>query len=298
MASKFRQAVQKAHSARSLSVVQIVATALAAITMAFISTRVTNAFNSIIAVGVISVLSALVAEFWRFTIRVGAESASIIAAETLEHKGDPNEDADADEDAEPAQDEAAHQNEDAAGRAPEEPVPEGSDKPKTPSSAKQFWAAAWASTPVRLAALFLLMGSLTVGVSYAVARSQGKSDTNITNVSPVQHLSEEERQEILDAAAIIAQQQAQDGDGDQGSSETPDGATGGDSAESPDKPADSEAIARLTELLEQQREQSEQLQQQLTDLQEQNASLQAQIDDLKAQLGLPPNTPEQNAPVE
>ncbi len=212
MPTKIKQIAHKARSKSSLSLVQVLATALAAITMAFVSTRVTSAFNSFVAVGIISVLSALVAEFWRFTIRVGAESAQAIVVEPLLKISaeDPVEGVGVE-----ATDDSVIIDTPEGSSPGDDPtsveVAIGETEPAVPAptNGKLLLRTLWRSTPVRLSLLFLLLGSLTVGVSYIVARSQGQPDTHVT-YSPVQQLTEAEKQELLDAAALIAEQHAQE----------------------------------------------------------------------------------------
>ena len=66
-----------------LSVPQVSATALAAITMAVVSSRLTSFSSSILIVGLISVVSALASEFYRILITSSAEKTKQVVAPIL-----------------------------------------------------------------------------------------------------------------------------------------------------------------------------------------------------------------------
>ncbi len=208
-----------------LSAPQVIATALAAITMAVVSSRLTSFSSSILIVGVISVVSALSSEFYRIVITSSAEKTKQVVAPILGHV-DPAlaEDATAVlgkvDEGEAADGEALDQTK--VLPVPEADVIEGTvTVPETDEKRPGFWRIMLSNQVVQMSLIFLVVALITVGVSYGVARAQGGDEYNSNYYTSItQSLSEEDKQALLDAAAAIAKAEAE-ANGQQSSSVTP-----------------------------------------------------------------------------
>ncbi|WP_129587552.1 hypothetical protein [Actinomyces minihominis] len=203
----------------------MIATALAAITMAVVSSRLTSFSSSILIVGVISVVSALSSEFYRIVITSSAEKTKQVVAPILGHV-DPAlaEDATAVlgkvDEGEAADGEALDQTK--VLPVPEADVIEGTvTVPETDEKRPGFWRIMLSNQVVQMSLIFLVVALITVGVSYGVARAQGGDEYNSNYYTSItQSLSEEDKQALLDAAAAIAKAEAE-ANGQQSSSVTP-----------------------------------------------------------------------------
>lgn len=76
----FKETFKRVRAESGLNILRILATALAAVTMAVISSRLTTVMNSLILTGVVSIGSALVNEFYRTVLTVGAERTKTVVA--------------------------------------------------------------------------------------------------------------------------------------------------------------------------------------------------------------------------
>ncbi len=205
-------------SRSKLSAPQVIATALAAITMAVVSSELTSFSSSILIVGVISVISALSSEFYRIVITSSAEKTKQVVAPILESTPtatsavvlevpdlSPEDKDDATIQQEPVADVVSGQ----VSLEDEEPSPRPS-----------FLRVLLSRQLVQMSLLFLVIALITVGVSYAVARAQGGDEYNSNYYTSItQSLSEEDKQALLNAAAAIAKAEAE-ASGQQSSSTT------------------------------------------------------------------------------
>lgn len=194
MASRIRGVVAAAKRARGesgLSWPRVIATALAAVTMAVISTRLTSVFNTLMLTGLISIGSALAAEFYRVVIKLTAEGTKKVVHEVARQT---------DESLSPAEEDS-----EADSTLLDQDGPDDQ-----PSETKSSSTTLRGSQFVQLALVFGLVSLLTVGVSYLVARAQGGDVHNYTTIQrPLESLSDEEKQALID----IAVEAAKDNDG-------------------------------------------------------------------------------------
>ena len=319
-APKVGEIVERARSQTRLSWLQMFATALAAISMAVISSQITNAFNSILAVGLVSMVSAMVGEFWRFTVTVGAESAKQIVEPVLPTKADEDTEGKKKKGEETEVFSTVDKNDEVQvtreaditflgdGRTvqteestridlfPEEgtneeslivPPPPGGKaasqaKVQSKSPAQQeekprgkwgtFWYVVMHSQALQMSLLFAIIGLVTIGISYSVAKAQGGNEYHITNVQ--EQLSDEQKDAIVDAAIEAARQQQLQGEGTDSSDSTDTAPTG--SVE--------EQIAQLTAENTTLQESVNSLSAQLADQQAANDSLLARLTALEQAL--------------
>lgn len=328
---RLRNAWRSMRAQSKLSLPQVMATSLAAITMAIVSARLTSFSSSLLIVGVISAISAFASEFYRIVITASAETTKKAVAPILEGEllaGDHHESGQA-EDAADSTAGAQTASETAVGAqtasdatvvrvAPAGDLAFGGEgdegKPSRPSAAgarlvagsadetavgagvagsagaagsggsggsegatgaasvagaggahtrvaveeprrkHPFVHALMHNQLLQMSIIFLVVALMTVGVSYAVARAQGKTEINNSYTTVQQSLSEEDKQRIAEEAAEKARQDAA-----KGGTETP---------------------AELTE----ETPTDESLQTQLDNLKAENESLQTSITDLTAEL--------------
>lgn len=218
----FRRAWRKS----GLSASKVIATALAAIAMALIAPRITGLTSSLIAVGLISVVSAVLNAFLSSAAEATADSAKRLAAvvpgvagaRAADHGSEPDRgevawveagadveagaevEAKVDPEAESGADEAAG----TAGTA-------GTDG--TDAGTESVWMVrlrrVFHSNYIYLV-LFAVIAVVTIGVTWAIADATG--DTTLIRSSTVQVISEEQRQSIVDDAAADAARALKQGD--------------------------------------------------------------------------------------
>lgn len=215
-----RSAWRDALSQSKLSLTQLISTALAAITMAVVSSRLTSFSSSILIVGLISMVSAVSSEFYRILVTASAEKTKQVVAPILGegHAGEHGAHSGAAaSDAGEAKTlvEGDLTTTQVATAAPQAVVVE-SDAPdsdegdstdtqseESPSTAKRLFQALLHNQVVQMSFVFLVVALITVGVSYVVARAQGGDEFH-TYTTVQQSLSEEEKQALLDEASAKA----------------------------------------------------------------------------------------------
>lgn len=185
--NKLRNTIKQARAGSSISWPRLIATALAAVTMTLVSARLTSVFGSLMLTGVVSICSALIAEFYRVIINLTAEGTKKVIAPIVSEDGLLHSDGEED---------STEGSEKAAESDQEDSEPEDSED-EEPSNHRgrpsQF---------VQLALVFGLVSLITVGISYAVARTQGGDIyQNTFETRPTQTLSDTEKQELIDQAA-------------------------------------------------------------------------------------------------
>lgn len=226
---RFRKAWRSARAQSRLTVTQVTATSLAAITMAVVSARLTSFSSSILIVGVISAISAFASEFYRIVITASAEGTKKAVAPILEVEshgsgegGGVGTAGSTEEDVADTVVSATAEGSDVATTrvlAPERPAGSGGADPVgTPSTEEggaadtgkpkhPFLNALRHNQLLQMSIIFLIVALITVGVSYGVARAQGKTEINNNYTTVEQTLTEEQKQQVLDEAAQVAKEQ-------------------------------------------------------------------------------------------
>lgn len=85
---QFKETFKRVRAESGLTLLKIMATALAAVTIAVISSRLTSVMNSLMLTFVISISSALINEFYRTVLTVGAEGTKAVVAPILGADGE------------------------------------------------------------------------------------------------------------------------------------------------------------------------------------------------------------------
>ena len=155
-----------------LSLGKVLAAALAAITMALLSPQIMSLANSVLVVGVVSVVSALVGAVYTFVVSLTSRGAKKVVAPVL---GTGSTDLESAE--------------------PDEP-----EDLETSSGWRKRLRPAIVYT-----SLFLLISVVTIAASWTVAHG-AEGDTQVYRFSTTAELSEEDRQEIIDEAVSLAPQ--------------------------------------------------------------------------------------------
>ncbi len=194
--SQLKGVVEEARESSSISWPRVIATALAAVTMAVLSTRLSSIFSALMLTAVISIGSALAAEFYRLVITVTTEGTKKVIVPAIMEQ---------DEEEGPS----GEAKQEDTGNANEES--ESTEKTKvasTPEAARTKSHTYLSNQVVLLALVFGVVSLLTIGISYAVAKAQG-GDIYTTTVEshPVQELTQEQ----LDSLVELATQANQDG---------------------------------------------------------------------------------------
>lgn len=212
---RIRKAWRSMRAQSRLTVAQVSATSLAAITMAIVSARLTSFSSSILIVGVISAISAMASEFYRIVITASAEGTKKAVAPILEgeihgtssegEKDDPAEENVDDAASDPGETSSTQNDEDEAEESKGKSTEgvEGDRKRWRP-----LLNALLHNQLLQMSVIFLIVALITVGVSYGVARAQGKTEINNNYTTVEQTLTEEEKQEILDQATQAAKEEA------------------------------------------------------------------------------------------
>ena len=169
----------------NLSLLKVVGTALTAVSMALISSQLTGFINSLILVGLVSVGSAFLSEFYRVVLSVTSLGAKKIVPGL---RSNSNETASTDEDTHPTV-----------------------DLDSDVSESKSSW---WnrlrnysaAHPTLKFSALFLMVSMLTIGSSYLISASNVSTDSNYTTVhtTTMATISEDEKHDIINLAAAKA----------------------------------------------------------------------------------------------
>lgn len=311
----FARAWNAVSSRSRLSLPQLAATALAAITMAVISSRLSSFSSSILIAGLIAVVSAVSSEFYRIVLTTSAEKTKEVVVPALsEVKVHRSTDTEVMPSAETggatAAQETAGDEEDlnsvteGASTETVEPVEgdQGSEEAAKPSVGRALFSALAHNQVVQMSLVFFIVALITVGVSYGVARAQGGTHYN-TFTTVQQSLSDEEKQALLDAAAAqLGQEGTEQTDADVNSAPqtNPDKTDIGAEEEAQETTEDKELAAQITSL----QQENEELRGSLDDLaanlaseQETIANLTARLEALEAQLAQQ-QTPSQTAPTE
>lgn len=171
----------------TLSILKISATALTAVSMALISTRLTSVFNSLVLVAIVSALSAIVSEFYRVILSVTTLGAQKVIATRFQVNSD--------------------------GTTTEIPIitpatasiAEASSaataiEPNNAGRARQYFR----DNPLmKMVAIFTIISAATITVNYFITSSSSKSPpvNNYTTIQkPVESLTDLEKQKIIDTA--------------------------------------------------------------------------------------------------
>lgn len=169
----------------SLSLIRVIGTALTAVSMALISSRLTTIVNSFVLVGVISIGTAILSEFYRVVLSITSLGAKRVVVPVL------------------------------AGLnvAPGVLIP-STDAVDTLTSEiqivseqpKRNWFVSgvhylWNNPVFRMIALFAVVGTLTITVSYFVSNASEKIETTYTTINKTQSLSQKEKDKIANDAA-------------------------------------------------------------------------------------------------
>lgn len=242
---KIRDAWRSVRTQSRLTVTQIAATSLAAITMAIVSARLTSFSSSILIVGVISAISAMSSEFYRIIITASAESTKKVVAPVLgsEAAGTSGESADSVDTTQTQVLSGTHgtpslnatlvsgatsdvtttvsvetpstEEDGAAGQT----GTSGNATERGGGRKHPLVYALFHNQLLQMSIIFLIVALITVGVSYGVARAQGKTEINNNYTTVEQTLTEEEKARITEEAAQIAKDQALQNSVDQKTSE-------------------------------------------------------------------------------
>lgn len=170
----------------TLSILKISATALTAISMALISTRLTSIFNSIILVGIVSALTAIVSEFYRVILSVTTLGAQKVLATRFQTNSD--------------------------GTTTEIPIVSSpaaiTDNPVTDQASYsensgRFRKYFRENPLMKMVAVFIVFSAATIAANYFITSSSSKpaSVNNYTTIQkPVESITDSEKQRIIDAA--------------------------------------------------------------------------------------------------
>ena len=292
---RIRKAWKSITAQSRLSVPQVSATALAAITMAVVSSRLTSFSSSILIVGLISVVSALASEFYRILITSSAEKTKQVVAPIIpslagEDRGQRGESTGVEADTtvdtdrtevQPALDDTVV--------APVADVVTGhvTEPTTAPASYEQskhpILSAIFHNQVVQMSLIFLVVALITVGISYGVARAQGGDQfTSYTSNTVEQTLTDEQRQALIDETVQRVQEQLAEQDQDTEQNQADSGSQSGG------------ASSDLTQIIqENQRLQEEvaSLSQLLETEQQKTNDLAARLEALEQQLGQQQETP-------
>ncbi len=215
----FRQALANARKESGISLPKILGTALAAVTMALVSSRLTSVVNSLLIVAIVSIGSALASEFYRILLSVTAEKThGVIAPIVIGY-----DQADSDQ-IETAMIDKVDQvvDDTLVGSATEisatpghpDDGDEDTEVEVIAESGTSEHKSSWRSNQfVQLSLIFGVVALIAVGVSYGVAQAQGRSDIFVNYHTTVEQgdntgLTPEERA-LLDE---LMQMQTDNGD--------------------------------------------------------------------------------------
>lgn len=212
MAKKQAGAFRRAWRQSGLRGTKVFATALAAIAMALIAPRIAGLTSSLIAVGLVSVVSALVNAFISSAAEATAESAKKLTA-----VGAPSRDADAGGLEAAADGPTGPEGTSGLAAAATQVLPPASadsapgagDEPAGPGSSSSSEASG--GSPTRLKrifrsnyiylVLFAVIAVVTIYVTYVVSHATG--NTTLIRPTVTHELSEEERQALIDEAVSV-----------------------------------------------------------------------------------------------
>lgn len=231
----FKETFRRVRAESGLNILRILATALAAITMAVVSSRLTTVVNSLILTGMVSVGSALVNEFYRTVLTVGAERtktvvAPIINVEERHHKDgsedetqvlpaqtDGGEPATATVDGATAtqvMEKTATAEAGASSAGPTEGAPPedpavGAEHPKRADvHGRSKWAIVWNKVRhnqvFQMSLVFAVVSLITLGISYSMSSGAGGTEIKVNRTEVSQSLSEEDKQKLVNQAVDAA----------------------------------------------------------------------------------------------
>lgn len=180
----------------SLSLLKMIVTALTAVSMALISTQLTSILNSLALVAFVSIGTAIISEFYRIIISVTSLGAKKVIAPivTIPLEGSTLTEV---TEIKPAVEQAIRDQEEAKRNQ--------SKFDKISESVKKYFRK---NPTMKMVLIFLLVSVFTVSANYFVVRTAEvvQSVTNYTTVqSPVQEITEEEKQRIIDDAVSTSQ---------------------------------------------------------------------------------------------
>lgn len=195
--SELKEVVDEARGSSSFSWPRIIATALAAVTMAVLSTRLSSIFGALMLTAVISIGSALAAEFYRVVITVTTESTKkVIVPAILDQESDEADTASEAPSSKPTDAQEPDVLDAAQETTSDQSVAELSHAVKQVAK-----GSARSNQMVMLSLIFGLVSLLTIGISYGVAKAQGGDIYNTTvETHPVQQLDDEQVNALVELA--------------------------------------------------------------------------------------------------
>lgn len=170
----------------TLSILKIAATALTAVSMALISTRLTTVVNSLVLVAVVSALSAIVSEFYRVILSFTSLGARKVILTRLQTNPDGTTT------------EIPIITPDLVS-ANSENIEESSRELERPRSLKDYFRQ---NPMMKTVVIFTVISAATIAASYFISNSSGKAPINnyTTVQQPVESITDTEKQKIIDAA--------------------------------------------------------------------------------------------------
>ena len=186
------------------SSVRVIGTALTAITMALVASKITDFVSSLVLVGMLSIGTALFSEIYRILLSFTTLGAKKVVFKA-ERKNSLNGALSA-EFRENTRSSSLSENVDNSSVVVE-PVLSHNDTHSTLSYSNSWMKYLWSNSTIRLVVLFAVVATLTVTVSYFVSNSAEKVETTYSTIvnNPAQMLTDEEKQEIIDDASMKPQ---------------------------------------------------------------------------------------------
>lgn len=179
------------------SSIRVVGTALTAITMALVASKLTNFVSSLALVGMLSVGTALFSEVYRILLSFTTLSAKKVVAPVFKVEK---------KNAVTGELEIVDVSTETVAVVSEPSIAEIAAYKELPSWQRAF-KYLWRNSVIRLVLLFAVVATLTVTVSYFVSNAAEKVETTYTTVNnPAQMLTDAEKQEIIDNASIESEQ--------------------------------------------------------------------------------------------
>lgn len=174
-----------------LSILKVSATALTAVSMALISSRLTGFINSMILVALVSIGTAVLSEFYRIMLSLTSLGAKKVVAPVLRINADGTTTT--------AEIEIVQKI---------DPTEENEQTKRSLIEKAQHYLN---RNPImKIALLFTVVSGLTIGTSYFVSTANERTDVNYTTVHTTnkQELSANEKQEIINSAVTEAESKA------------------------------------------------------------------------------------------
>lgn len=268
----------------SWSVLKVSTTALTAITVSLVSSKLVGMVNSFLLVGIASVCTATISEVYRIVLSLSHLSATKLVSKSADksnadENGEALDGGSAGEIESTGESDSDHSESQPERREQEENAGDKAIRIRPP----------WKANPVvKFAGIFLVFSLLTLGVSYMVAKSvvpEPKVVESYNVIEKKESLSETEKESIVDSAARVATERAQQ------ANTMPEDNT--DRIES--LQAELEQKSTRIEQLEKQVEKINQLQNELSTTREELLDVSAQLKDLQNKVSAP-SAPPSNRP--